>query len=40
MIDKDLARKLGDNVIDIKEELEDGFYHVVPVKATITIEDL
>lgn len=29
-----------DNVMDIKEELEDGFDHVVPVKATITIEDL
>lgn len=28
------------NVMDIKEELEDGFDHVVPVKATITIEDL
>lgn len=29
-----------DNVIDIKKELETGFYHVVPVKVTITIEDL
>lgn len=29
-----------DNVIDIKKELEDSFEHVVPVKATITIEDL
>lgn len=29
-----------DDVRDIKEELEDGFKHVVPVKATIVVEDL
>lgn len=28
------------NIIDIKEELQNGYKHVVPVKATIIIEDL